>query len=241
MLPGKPNPGDTVDAPPTLAPQARSAPAPARLPPESRLQPSQDELASPTPTGERELERERKPQPEPPAPWTATPPPGFGPIAQAGAGFLLLGLAGAAGKGSLQAGMLLPLVILGLAILPGIIAAPALLVLHQHKALAATPTKLLHALTEAWMESGRLAGGLASVVLFFALTSLMGTELMFYGLALAGWLGLGAARRRLRQVEYAAGGAPRRLQGLLWTWTLLTTLIGARLGWMGIRWLQELS
>ncbi len=230
-------------------PSARSVEAPPRAPSPPPL--ALPLTPSPPPRGERgegsaEQETAQRPacpapEPKPPAPWTTAPFPSPWRVAQAGAGFLLLGLAGAAGKGSLQAGLLLPLVILGLAILPGIIGAPALLVLHQHKALAASPAKLLHALAEAWMESGRLAGGLASVVLFFAITSLMGTELMFYGLALAGWLGLGAARRRLRQVEHAAGGAPQRLQGLLWTWTLLTTLIGARLGWMGIRWLQELS
>jgi len=178
---------------------------------------------------------------EPPAPWTAEPFPSPLRIAQAGAGFLLLGLAGAAGKGTLQAGLLLPLVILGLAVLPGIISAPALLVLHQFHGMAATPHRVIHALTEAWMEAGRLAGGLASVVLFFALTSMLGTELLFYGLALAGWLGLNAARRRLRQVEHAAGGNPRGAAGLLWGWTLLTTLIGARLTWMAVHWLQELA
>lgn len=181
------------------------------------------------------------PEPTPPAPWTAEPFPSTGRVLQAGAGFLLLGLAGAAGKGTVEAALLLPGVILGLAVLPGLIGVPALMVLHQHQRLAASPQKLLHALTEAWMESGRLAGGLASVVLFFALTSLMGTELLFYGLALAGWLGLGAARRRLRDMEHAAGGRPRALGGLLWGWTLLTTLIGARLTWMAIRWLQELG
>jgi hypothetical protein len=164
-----------------------------------------------------------------------------GRIAQAGAGFLLLGLAGAAGRGTPQAAIVLPAVILGLAVLPGLIGAPALLVLHQHQSSAASPAKLIQALTEAWMEAGRLAGGLASVVLFFALTSMLGTELLFYALALAGWLGLGAARRRLRQVEHAAGGRPQRLGALLWAWTLLTTLIGARLTWMAIHWLREIS
>jgi len=181
------------------------------------------------------------PEPHPPEPWTAEPFPNAWRVAQAGSGFLLLGLAGAAGKGTVTAGLLLPGVILGLAVLPGIIGAPALLVLHQYHGLAAAPAKLLQALTEAWMEAGRLAGGLASVVLFFALTSLMGTELLFYGLALAGWLGLAAARRRLRDVEHAAGGNPRGLNGLLWCWTLLTTLIGARLTWMAIHWLREIS
>ena len=42
-------------------------------------------------------------------------------------------------------------------------------------------------------------------------------------------------------MEHAAGGRPRALGGLLWGWTLLTTLIGARLTWMAIRWLQELG
>ncbi len=179
--------------------------------------------------------------PHPAAPWTAEPFPSAWRVAQAGAGFLLLGLAGAAGKGTLQAGLLLPAVILGLALLPGVIGAPALLVLHQHQGLAAAPAKLLHALCEAWMEAGRLAGGLAAVVLFFALTSLLGTELMFYSLALAGWLGLAAARRRLRDMEVAAGGQERALGGLLWAWTLLTTLIGARLTWMAIHWLREMA
>lgn len=180
-------------------------------------------------------------EPHPPAPWTAEPFPGPWRVAQAGAGFLLLGLAGAAGRGSLQAGLVLPVVILGLAVLPGIISAPALLVLHQFQGLAASPAKLLHALSEAWMEAGRVAGGLASVVLFFALTSLLGTKLLLLSLALAGWLGLAAARRRLGEVEHAAGGVARGLRGLLWTWTLLTTLIGARLAWMALLWLREIS
>ncbi len=181
------------------------------------------------------------PRPGPPAAWTLEPFPGTVAVLQASAGFLLLGLAGAAGKGAAQAALLVPPLILGLAVLPGLIATPALIVLHQHRGLAASPSKLLQALTEAWMEAGRLAGGLASVVLFFALTSMMGTELMIYGLALAGWLGLNAARRRLRDVEHAAGGNVARFGTLLWSWTLLTTLIGARLTWIAVHWLQGLG
>jgi hypothetical protein len=203
-------------------------------------EPSLPEIEAPAPLAPS-MATPPRPEPTPPAPWTAEAFPSAARVLQAGAGFLLLGLAGAAGKGTVEAAVLLPGVILGLAVLPGLIGVPALMVLHQHQRLAASPAKLLQALAEAWMESGRLAGGLASVVLFFALTSLMGTELLFYGLALAGWLGLAAARRRLREVEHAAGGNPRSLGGLLAAWTLLTTLIGARLTWMAIHWLQELG
>ncbi len=207
----------------------------------SSEEPSLPEIETPPTLPAPRIAMPMAPEPAPPAPWTAEPYPATGRVLQAGAGFLLLGLAGAVGKGTVEAALLLPGVILGLAVLPGLIGVPALMVLHQHQRLAASPAKLLHALTEAWMESGRLAGGLASVVLFFALTSLLGTELLFYGLALAGWLGLAAARRRLREVEHAAGGNPRSLGLLLTGWTLLTTLIGARLAWMAIHWLQELG
>jgi len=194
------------------------------------LDPPLAELASP-PRAQR----------QPAAAWIPLPSPRLGVVLQAAAGFLLLGLAGSAGRASVQASLVLPLVVLGLAVLPGIIGAPALLVLHQYQGRAATPAGLLRALCEAWMEAGRLAGGLAAVVLFFALTSMMGTKLLFGALALAGWLGLSAARRRLRQVEHAAGGGRGAFGLLLWAWTLLTALVGARLTWMAVLWLRHFA
>ncbi len=213
-------------APEPSVPPPRPAPHPSRPPPPE----PGPALPEPGPA---------LPEPGSPAPWLAEPFPHLAVVAQAGAGFLLLGLAGSAGRASLGTAAVLPIVILGLAVMPGLISAPALVVLHQHGGRSASPEVVLRALVEAWMEAGRVAGGLASVVLFFSLTSLMGTELLFVSLGLAGLLGLSAARRRLRQAEQAVAKSPRGIGVLLWGWSVLTLLIGARLTWMAITWLQQ--
>jgi hypothetical protein len=125
-------------------------------------------------------------------------------------------------------------------VLPGIIGAPALLVLHQHQGLAASPTLVAQALTRAWMEAAGVAAGMAAVVLFFSLTSLLGTELLLIALAMSGWVGLSAARRRLRQAERAVG-SDRNPTGLAWLWSLITLAVGMRLGWMAVLWLRTLA
>lgn len=220
-----------MDASPQTRPSQESQPAPV-LPPPGLT----DETEPSTPLTPEHSARVSVPS----APWTVEPFPSTGPLLRAAAGFLLLGLAAATGRTSIHAALALPPVVLGLAVVPGLIGAPALLVLHQHQKLEASPALVAQALTRAWMEAAGIAAGMAAVVLFFSLTSLLGTELLLISLAMSGWVGLSAARRRLKQAELAVG-SHRNPGGLAWLWSLLTMAVGARLGWMAILWLRTLA
>lgn len=157
------------------------------------------------------------------------------------AGFLLLGLAGACGRGTLEAALWQAPVVLGLALLPGAMSAPLLLVLHQGCGLKASPGRLLGGVLGGFCAAGRLAAGLAPLVLFFALTSLRGTELLALSLGGSAWVGLAAARRALHAAEAEAGGSPSRMALLGLGWSALCGSIGLRLAWDAFHWLRALK
>jgi len=147
------------------------------------------------------------------------------------AGLLLLGLAGAAARP--EVAVVLAALPLGLTIAAGVMSAPLLFVLHQTLGLAASPGRMLSALGEGLRAAGSLAGGLAPVVLFFALTSMRGGQAMALGLAWSGWAGLRAARGALCRVEAAAGGERTvAVAALAEAWCTLCAALGLRLAWL---------
>ena len=81
------------------------------------------------------------------------------------------------------------------------------------------------------MEAGRLALGLAPIVLFFALTSERWDAALAIATAWSGLTGLRVARRRLARAEPVPGERTR--MGLLALgWTLLTALVGLRIAYL---------
>src|SRR5690606_16300846 len=100
----------------------------------------------------------------------------------------LLALGGAAALGGSSAGpglRLLPSVLL--VELPALaLTAPALIAVHQFLGLAAAPEQLAAALGRALIHAGRVAGGLAIVVLFFAATTRLATPMLVVSLAAVG-------------------------------------------------------
>ncbi|MFH1469972.1 MAG: hypothetical protein ABIO70_36645, partial [Pseudomonadota bacterium] len=93
--------------------------------------------------------------------------------------------------------------------------------------------RLAAALLAGARAAGRLAGGLAPVVLFFALTSMRGSQALVLAMLWSGWAGLRAARRHLTRAEAEAGGQRAFASAALAEgWCLLAVLIGLRLGWL---------
>ena len=148
----------------------------------------------------------------------------------------LLTLGGAAALGSpspLAALRLLPSVLLvQLAALA--LTAPALVALHQFAGLAATPEALAAALGRALVDAGRVAAGLAAVVLFFAATTELSLVLLVLSLAGVGLFASVTACVELARAERSAQMAREpaaQTQGLAPRFGLLV------LGWVALTWI----
>ncbi|MFO7566305.1 MAG: hypothetical protein R6X02_26920 [Enhygromyxa sp.] len=143
-------------------------------------------------------------------------------------GLLALGGAAALGGPSADSSLrLLPSVVL--VELPALaLTAPALIALHQFLNLAAAPEALAAALGRALIHAGRVAGGLAIVVLFFAATTSLATPMLLLSLAAVGVFTSATACVELSAAERRANAvvAPQ--------FTLLL------LGWLGLSWLVAL-
>lgn len=142
----------------------------------------------------------------------------------------LLALGGAAALGGPAAGVglrLIPSVVL--IELPALaLTAPALIAAHQFLRLGAAPEQLAAALGRALIHAGRVAGGLAVVVLFFAATTRLATPMLACSLA-----GVGVFTSATACVELSA--AERRAAGVVApAFTLLL------LAWLGLSWLVAL-
>jgi hypothetical protein len=143
-------------------------------------------------------------------------------------GLLALGGAAALGGPAMGPGVrLIPSVLL--VELPALIlTAPALIAIHQFLRLAASPEALAAALGRALIHAGRVAGGLAVVVLFFAATTRLATPMLVCSLAAVGVFTSATACVELTAAERRAAHvvAP--------TFTLLLV------GWLSLSWLVAL-
>jgi hypothetical protein len=142
----------------------------------------------------------------------------------------LLALGGAAALGGSGAGpgmRLIPSVIL--VELPALaLTAPALIAIHQFLRLEAPPEALAAALGRALIHAGRVAGGLAVVVLFFAATTGLATPMLVCSLAAVGVFTSATACVELSAVERRAAGQVAPAFSLL------------LVGWLGLSWLVAL-
>jgi len=178
---------------------------------------------------------------EPPAPPSANDPaspdlppplPALAEVVRGLGGWLALGTAGAVGAhGVAVSAFPGPLwTSAGAVVLTG----PALLVVHQFLGLRAAPDRVIGSLAHALARSGHLALGLVPFQLFFSVTTQRGPA--FLALLLGGIAGTGllAAGRGLIDAEVATGttGAQAlHARALAVGWSVLTLLVGLRLGW----------
>jgi hypothetical protein len=146
-------------------------------------------------------------------------------------GLLALGGAAALGGPAMGPGVrLIPSVLL--IELPALaLTAPALIAVHQFLRLAAAPEALAAALGRALIHAGRVAGGLAVVVLFFAATTRLATPMLACSLAAVGvftsataCVELTAAERRAAHVVAPA------FTLLLIGWLSLSWMVALRIG-----------
>jgi hypothetical protein len=146
----------------------------------------------------------------------------------------LLALGGAAALGGSPAGgvgvRLLPSVLL--VQLPALcLTAPALIAIHQFLGLGAAPEQLASALGRALIHAGRVAGGLAVVVLFFAATTRLATPMLACSLAAVGVFTSATACVELSAAERrAARAVAPSFTLLLIAWLGLSWLVALRIG-----------
>lgn len=109
--------------------------------------------------------------------------------------------------------------------------APALIAVHQFLRLSAQPEHLAAALGRALIHGGRVAFGLAVVVLFFSATTNLALVLLITSLLAVGVFTSATAYVELTAAERAAGHrvAPR-FTLLLLGWLLLGWMIALRVG-----------
>jgi hypothetical protein len=143
----------------------------------------------------------------------------------------LLALGGAAALGGVPASgaglRLIPSVLL--VQLPALgLTAPALIAIHQFLRLGAAPEQLASALGRALIHAGRVAGGLAVVVLFFAATTRLATPMLACSL-----LGVGVFTSATACVELTAAEC-RAARVVAPQFTLLL------IAWLGLSWLVAL-
>lgn len=154
---------------------------------------------------------------------------------------IVLGLAGyvalpgialldAAGPSTLSAGVAAPVAALLLSV-------PSLLVGHQYLGLHADPRALLADVGRVFVHCGRLALGLVPAVGLYAATTRLGPIALAVALAAIGFGSVRLAKRRLDRREAAArpdatDAADRRFRmgALTLAWSVLSLLIGARMG-----------
>lgn len=145
----------------------------------------------------------------------------------------LLALGGAAALGGPPTGpglRLIPSVLL--VQLPALaLTAPALIAVHQFLGLSAAPESLAAALGRALIHAGRVAGGLAIVVLFFAATTRLATPMLVVSLAAVGVFTSATACVELTAAERRAGTVVAPLFTLLLVgWVSLCWLVALRIG-----------
>lgn len=146
-------------------------------------------------------------------------------------GLLALGAAAGLGSAGFSPGLrLIPSVLLiELATLA--LGAPALIAIHQFMGLAAAPEALAAALGRALIHAGRVAAGLALIVLFFGATTSLATPMLLIALAGVGVFTSVTACVELRAAErHAATVVPPVFSLLLIAWLGLSWLIALRVG-----------
>jgi len=145
----------------------------------------------------------------------------------------LLALGAAAGLGS-------PAFTPGLRLIPSVLlvelaslalGSPALIAAHQFMGLAAAPEALAAALGRALIHAGRVAGGLALIVLFFGATTRLAAPMLLIALAGVGVFTSVTACAELRAAERRAATVVAPMFSLLLLgWLSLSWLIAARVG-----------
>jgi hypothetical protein len=146
-------------------------------------------------------------------------------------GLLALGGAAALGLPATSAALRLTpsVVLVDLAALA--LTAPALIAAHQFLRLSAQPEHLAAALGRALIHGGRVAFGLAVVVLFFSATTNLALVLLIASLLAVGVFTSATACVELTRAERAAGHGVRPLFTLLLLgWLLLGWMIALRVG-----------
>jgi hypothetical protein len=167
------------------------------------------------------------PRPAPPRPDT----PAGQEVLLALAGLGALGLAAGLGSGdtttALRAAPSALMIGMGSLVLTG----PALVVGHQFLGLEARPEALAGALARGFAVAGRLALGLAPVMLFFSATSWLWSPVFCALLLGIGGVGFASTARRLREAECGDARGVHRIDGLVLAWTGLAVLIALRIAW----------
>jgi hypothetical protein len=146
-------------------------------------------------------------------------------------GLLALGGAAALGLPATSAALRLTpsVVLVDLAALA--LTAPALIAVHQFLRLSAQPEHLAAALGRALIHGGRVAFGLAVVVLFFSATTNLALVLLIASLLAVGVFTSATACVELTRAERAAGhGVRPGFTLLLLGWLLLGWMIALRVG-----------
>lgn len=143
-----------------------------------------------------------------PAPLSTSPTPRARDLSIALLGLLALGGAAALGFPATSAALRLApsVVLVDLAALA--LTAPALIAVHQFLRLSAQPEQLAAALGHALIHGGRVAFGLAVVVLFFSATTNLAVVLLIASLFAVGVFTSATACVELTRAERAAGLAP---------------------------------
>ncbi|MCA9701653.1 MAG: hypothetical protein KC431_29300 [Myxococcales bacterium] len=149
------------------------------------------------------------------------------------AGLLALGGAAALGVPELQAAPRMVPSVLLVEIASLVLSSPALIALHQFMGLAAGPEALAAALGRALIHGGRVAAGLAVLVLFFSATTSLGTLMVVLSLGAVGVFTTATAWAELERAELAASPSQVR-RSVAPRFTLLL------LGWVGLGWVIAL-
>lgn len=124
------------------------------------------------------------------------------------AGYTVLGLAASSGAAEGIIVLKASPVVLGIALLPLLLTAPALLVVHQFFGFKASPKAVIASLGSGAGEAGRLALGLAPIVLFLSLGSMPWGVVLGVSLCWAILRGLRATVGALRRAEELASVLP---------------------------------
>lgn len=156
-------------------------------------------------------------------------------------GLVALGGAAALGAadGSMAARLVPSVVFVDLAALA--LTAPALIAVHQFMQLAAEPEALAGALGRALVHGGRVAGGMAIVVLFFAATTDLAVPTMVASLVAVGVFSCATACADLSRVERTAtadGVVAPMFRLILVAWVALGWIIALRVGVDVTQWVE---
>jgi hypothetical protein len=180
-----------------------------------------------------DVDRDAPPSPaSAPAPTTRAPEPlRARDLSLALLGLLALGGAAALGMppGSAALRLAPSVILVDLAALA--LTAPALIAVHQFLRLAASPEALAAGLGRALIHGGRVAGGLAVVVLFFSATTNLALPMLLAALGAVGVFTTATAGVELTRAERAAARviAPS-FSLLVFAWMALSWIIALRVG-----------